>query len=224
MDVRQTPESLPTEIHLSPIAPPSILGLYGFAGATFIVAANLAGWYGTPLTGDFLFPFAAMFGGLAQFLAGMWSFRARDAIASAMHGMWGSFWMGYGILWLLVAIGILTPPTPFVALGYWFIPLAIFTATGAWAAAAGVDWALFFVLGFLALGSALMAVGQIFGSAPWVTGAGYAFIISAILAWYTGTALMMRSATGRKVLPVGEVKAAPAVSVGIGEPGVMHGQ
>ena len=35
---------------LSPIAAPSVLGLFGFAGATFIVAANLAGWYGTPDT------------------------------------------------------------------------------------------------------------------------------------------------------------------------------
>lgn len=223
MDTRESPQTLPTQIHLSPIAPPSILGLYGFAGATFIVAANLAGWYGTPLSGDFLFPFAAMFGGLAQFMAGMWSFRARDAIASAMHGMWGSFWMGYGILWLLIAIGALHPPTPFVGLGYWFIPLAIFTATGAWAAA-NVDWALTLVLGFLALGSALMAIGQISGSSPWVAAAGYVFIISSIFAWYTASALMLRATTGHRVLPIGEITPAPSVSVGIGEPGVMHGQ
>ena len=31
-------------ITLSPVAAPSILGLFGFAAATFMVAANLAGW------------------------------------------------------------------------------------------------------------------------------------------------------------------------------------
>jgi succinate-acetate transporter protein len=36
-----------------------------------MVAANLAGWYGGPISGHYLFPFAAFFGGLAQFLAGM---------------------------------------------------------------------------------------------------------------------------------------------------------
>src|SRR3954468_14976934 len=94
-------ESPPARVFLQPIAAPSILGLFGFAGATFMVAANLAGWYGNTGSGVFLFPFAAVFGGVAQFAAALWGYRARDGIATAMHGMWGSFWMAYGILWLL---------------------------------------------------------------------------------------------------------------------------
>src|SRR5919201_1215460 len=54
-----------TRVMLQPIAAPSILGLAGFAGATFIVASNLAGWYGTPKSPLALAPFAMMFGGLA---------------------------------------------------------------------------------------------------------------------------------------------------------------
>src|SRR5919199_1701985 len=113
----------PARVVLQPIAAPSILGLYGFAGSTFIVAANLAHWYGTPETPLFLFPFAAFFGGLAQFLAGMWSYRARDAIATAMHGMWGAFWMGWGLYQLLAALGTLPPVTApqDTAFGFWFI-------------------------------------------------------------------------------------------------------
>src|SRR3954454_6513369 len=90
-------------VFLQPIAAPSVLGLFGFAGATFIVAANMAGWYGNTSTPGYLFPFAAFFGGLAQFTAGMWAYKARDAVATAMHGMWGAFWLGYGVLMLLVA-------------------------------------------------------------------------------------------------------------------------
>src|SRR3954469_15897864 len=88
-----------TRVVLQPIAAPSILGLFGFAGATFMVAANVAGWYGdhttTPLA---LAPCARVFGGVAQFMAAMWAYRAWDGVATAMHGAWGSFWIGFGIL------------------------------------------------------------------------------------------------------------------------------
>src|ERR671936_691551 len=82
--VREYPgaDGFATRVFLQPIAAPSILGLAGFAGATFIVASNLAGWWGTPSSPLALAPFAAMFGGLAQFLAGMWAYKARDAIAT----------------------------------------------------------------------------------------------------------------------------------------------
>src|SRR5919199_6721801 len=116
---------------LQPIAAPSVLGLLGFGAATFVVAANLAGWYGDSKTPLVLAPFAAMFGGLAQFLAGMWAYRARDAVATAMHGTWGSFWLGYGILNLLFATKVLVEPKPvFSELGFWFIALAAVTAAG----------------------------------------------------------------------------------------------
>src|SRR5439155_7318084 len=101
----------------------SILGLAGFASATFIVASNLAGWWGTPTSGLVLAPFAGMFGGLAQFLAGMWAYKARDAIATLAHGTWGAFWLAYGILNILLAAHVLTAPTPWYhnpAIGFWF--------------------------------------------------------------------------------------------------------
>src|SRR5206468_5577722 len=65
-----------------------------------------SGWYGddrtTPLI---LAPMAFAFGGVAQFLAGMWSYRARDALATGIHGAWGSFWIAYGIYQLFVGLG-----------------------------------------------------------------------------------------------------------------------
>jgi succinate-acetate transporter protein len=226
-EVERVKEETPARVYLQPIAAPSILGLFGFAGATFVVAANLAGWYGNSTTPDFLFPFAAFFGGLAQFLAGMWAFRARDGLATAMHGMWGSFWMAYGVLWLLIAAGTITAPTgAFPALGFWFIALAWITWVGAYAARA-VSGALVGVLGFLAAGATVMAAGQISGAAVATQIAGYLFIISAILAWYTASGLMLESTFGREVLPLGvakEAKARAHINIGIGEPGVKHGQ
>jgi succinate-acetate transporter protein len=218
---------IPVQVVLQPIAPPSVLGLFGFAGATLMVAASQAGWYGGAATAHYLFPFAAFFGGLAQFMAGMWAYKARDALATAMHGMWGSFWMAYGLLNLLFVVGVLAPPSgAFVELGYWFVGLAITTWIGAWIAT-GSSRVLAAVLVFLAAGSTATAVANLIGSAGSSVVGGYLFIIAAVLAWYMGTALLAESSFGRPVLPVfkpARAQHAPAASVGTGEPGVMHGQ
>src|SRR5262249_41044174 len=151
---------------LSPIAAPSVLGLFGFAGATFIVAANLAGWYGTATSPGYLFPFAMFFGGLAQFTAGMWAYKARDAVATAMHGTWGAFWLGYGVLNLLVATKTLaTGTTMDHALGFWFIALCGITASGMLGALVEGSLGVTAVLGTLAAGSGLAAVGFLQGDA-----------------------------------------------------------
>ncbi len=225
---RETREDFqPAQVSLQPIAAPSILGLYGFAGATFIVAAHMAHWYGGPRTEFFLAPFAAVFGGVAQFLAGMWSFKARDGLATAMHGMWGSFWIAYGMLQLAFLHGTLTKPTgAFPAFGYWFIVLAAITWVGMVAATAESK-ALSATLGVLAAGATAAAVGNLTGSDGLATLAGYLFILAAIIAWYVASALMLESTFKRPVLSVGKktpASGAPLMVPGRGEPGVIRGQ
>jgi hypothetical protein len=227
-------EDVAARVFLQPIAPPSILGLYGFAAATFIVAAHMAGWYGTATSNAYLWPFAAIFGGVAQFLAGMWGYRARDAVATAMHGMWGSFWIAFGILNLMFTTGTLTEPTPkFPELGFWFIALCAITAMGALAVMLEGNFGVTLVLATLAAGSGFAAGGFLAGSEGWTKVAGYAFVVSAGLAFYVASAMMLASAAGRIVLPmfkrgpqmnhVGERLPAP-IGLAWSEPGVKHGQ
>jgi succinate-acetate transporter protein len=219
------------QISLQPVAAPSILGLFALGGATFIVATNLAGWYGNATTPIFLFPFAAFFGGLAQLLAGMWAYRARDGLATAFHGTWGSFWLGYGLLYLLIAVGVLTPPTPFVALGYWFVALAAITWSLALAALAE-NLGLAAVLAALAGGSTCLAVGLIANSSGWRTVGAWFLIASAFLAWYVATALMLEGTWRRVVLPMGKIRGKnmpgreprQVIQFPAGEPGVKVGQ
>jgi uncharacterized protein len=221
---------------LSPYAAPSVLGLYGFAAATFMVALHLTGVYGGAKTNGELWPFAAMFGGVAQFTAGMWAFRVRDTIATAMHGMWGSFWIAFGIFNLLVQWGKLPDhPAGSVsdpAFAMWFYTLAAITAAGALAAIAE-SMALFAVLATLATGSALLAVGLSVAGTGWVKVAGWVLVASAILAWYTATAIMLLSGAGKVVLPLGKPKKEANIPGGQpikpiqlewAEPGVKKGQ
>jgi uncharacterized protein len=225
--------AFPTRVVLQPIAAPSVLGWFAFAGATFIVAAWMAGWYGTTATPDYLFPFAALVGGLAQFVAGMWSYRARDVLATAMHGTWGAFWLGWGVLWALFATGRLQEPTgTFSSLGYWFVALAFITASGAVAALArGVG--LFGLLSSLTAGSVLTAAAYFANSDTTMKIAGYFLIVSAAIAWYEATAMLLADSYRRVVLPLGtysrdeNVPGAESMRViewAPGEPGVRHGQ
>jgi succinate-acetate transporter protein len=234
-----------SRVFLRPIAAPSVLGLFGFAAATFIVSAHLAGWYGTgpgesTTTLHVLAPFAALFGGVAQFAAAMWSYIARDAIATAIHGAWGSFWMAFGLLNLLTATGTvaLSSEAGHEAFAFWFFALAVVTACGA-AAALFENLALTSVLTTLAVGSALLGVGYFVGSPPeagsgWLAAGGWVLVASAILAVYTAAAMMLRStADGRTILPLGEYSkeankpgatVTQAIEFEQGEVGVRKGQ
>jgi succinate-acetate transporter protein len=223
-------------VMLQPFAAPSVLGLYGFAAATFMVALHLTGVYGGAKTNGELWPFAAMFGGVAQFLAGMWAYRVRDTIATAMHGMWGAFWIAFGIFNVLVMWGKLPDhPAGSVsdpAFAMWFWTLAAITAAGALAAIAE-SFGLFAVLGALAAGSVFLAIGLSAGSTGWVKLAGWVLVASAILAYYVATAIMLLSSAGKVILPLGKRKKnanipgeqpVKPIQLEWAEPGVKKGQ
>ncbi len=94
------------------------------------------------------------------------------------------------------------------------------------------------VLGTLAAGAALLAIGYLTGSPPesgsgWLAVGGYVLIASSVLATYVATALMMEGTFGRVVLPLGKLNKrantpGQRVTVPLGweaaEPGVRHGQ
>ena len=227
-----------TRVFLQPIAAPSILGLFGFAGATMMVGAWQAGWYGDANTGLILFPFAAAFGGLAQFIAGLWSYRARDGLATAMHGMWGSFWLAFGLLFGMDAAGVLPSGvvpsfgTANPGFGFWFVVLALITGAGA-IASLGESLGLFTVLGSLTVGAACTAASFLAGTDWLATAGGYAFTFSALAAVYVASAMMFEGTFGRTILPLGKYKKAANVPGGVltrpleyehGQPGVKLGQ
>lgn len=225
----ETNEATPARIYLQPVAAPSILGLYALAGATFMLAGHAAGWYGRPgITAIYLWPFVAMLGGIAQFLAGMWAFKARDGFATALHGVWGAFYIAFGALMLEFVGGRLpVPGGSFPEAGFYFIVLAAITWMLTWAAM-GESIMMMLVCGCLAAGSTIEAIA-------WMTGiqgglqiaGGWVFVAASVCAWYTASALVLQESFGRSVLRIGKLghwKEGHAVEVGTGEPGVIRGQ
>lgn len=224
-----------TRVVLSPIAAPSILGLFAFMGATLMVGAWQAGWYGTATTPLVLFPFALFFGGVAQLIAGFFAFRARDGVAVAAHGTWGSFWIAWGILQLLVATGV-QPAIPLgvrnTSFAFWFIALAAITMMAALAALAQ-NILIAGVLATLAAGSALTAAGFWGGFLTVTRIGGWLFVVSSAIAWLAASAMMLENAFGRTILPLGKYSRAANAPGGVatrplqypaGMPGVRVGQ
>lgn len=225
-----------SRVVLSPVSAPSVLGLFGFAAATLMVSGNLAGWYGDANSSVYFAPFAAVFGGVAQFLAGMWAYKARDTLATAVHGMWGSFWIAFGILWLMKGAGALAFPataaTYWPAFGMWFVMLGLLTAICA-LAAVGKNLGQFATLGLLAAGSCLLAVGFLSGTHGWITAGGWVLVASVGAAIYSAASLLFADAYGRTILPLGEFSARKnipgtkilrPIEYPMGQPGVRQGQ
>jgi uncharacterized protein len=224
-------------VFLQPIAAPSALGLAGFSVATTMVALIQAGWLGHWTDLGVVGLFAMTFGGIAQFAAGMWSYKARDVVATVAHGMWGSFWIAFGLLQIFTITGKIPAPVPGVpnyALGLWFLGLAYMTGIAA-LAATFENFGIGAVLWTLATGSGLSAAGWFLTGIGngWLTAGGVLFVISAGLAAYMVLAMSLVSMTGRTILPLGHYEKAAnkpgakpleAIQLAWAEPGIKKGQ
>ncbi|KAH9828955.1 GPR1/FUN34/yaaH family-domain-containing protein [Rhodofomes roseus] len=220
------------QIFLRPIAAPAALGLAGFAGSTWITASYIAAWWGGPSSPTIFFPFVTLFGGLAQFLAGLQGFPARDVLVTVVHTMWGCFWMSAGLVWLLTACDVLPARTladHSSEMASWMVVLMTFT----WICAVGAfarDMILFGILLSLAIGCTLATGGwYAFGSGAYATvkAAAYFWMISALLATWRCAVYIWEENWGKSPMyPVFRTvreEAAPYMMPGLGEPGVKRG-
>lgn len=200
IDTTTDPATAAGSAEVKAMASPWVLGLYGLAGATFVVFAHWAGWFGGPQSAAFLFPLAGTLGGLMPILAAMWAYTAHDALATAMLGAWGAFWIGYAFLTGMIAMGkVAVPGGAFPELAYWFIPMAAITWMGA-AAARRVSPALVTVFTLLAAGATLAAIGEGCDVHGITVLAAWIFIVGAVCAWYTATVTMFGESFPRDML------------------------
>jgi len=224
-----------SRVVLTPIAAPSIMGLFGFAMATVMLGAFQAGWYGNAATPLIIWPLALFAGGIMQAVAAIASLRARDGVAVAVHTAWASFWVGWGILQLLVATHVMAPiplgaSSPSFAM--WFVALTMVTFWGALGALAQ-NMMVFVTLGVLTVASAVTAAGFWAGSLTTVNVGGWLYVISAAGAWLAAGAMVLEHSFGRSIVPVGKwskranvpgAKVTDPIAYPAGMPGVKVGQ
>jgi succinate-acetate transporter protein len=186
------------------IADPAPLGLAGFALTTLLLSAHNAGW-----APDFIWFGAAIFyGGLAQFVAGMWSFRRGNVFTATAFSTYGAFW--FSLATYVFVVVFLKAPVKGAdvtnSLGWFLLAFAIFnTYMMFWSLR--VNMAVFLVFLTLELTEILLFIGFFNGSEA---GSGLVFvgglvgILTALVAFYTSAADVVSGMAGRYVLPVGK--------------------
>lgn len=224
-----------SRVMLTPIAAPSIMGLFGFAIAMMMLGAWQAGWYGSVVTPLLIWPLAMFAGGIMQGIAAVASLRARDGVAVAVHTAWASFWVGWGVLQILVIVGILAPIPLGAAVpsfAFWFIAMTLVTFWGAIGALAQ-NMLVFVTFAVLTAASAVTAAGFWAGSLGTVRVGGWLFVISAAAAWLAAGAMVLEHSSGRTIIPVGKwsraanipgAKVTDPIAYQAGMPGVKVGQ
>lgn len=190
------------------IADPAPLGLGGFALTTFVLslfnanwAPNLA-WVG----------FALFYGGLAQFLAGMWEFRNRNTFGSTAFASYGAFWLSLATLFFmqLAHVATFTSMLTFNSvLGWFLVAFSIFNlymllwSTRVSKAVFAVFLTLQFTEVVLFCGLFSITGGHMRIGTDLVHVGGYLGIVTAACAWYASAAGVVNSMARHSVVPTG---------------------
>jgi succinate-acetate transporter protein len=215
-----------SRIFLQPIAAPAVLGYFALGSALIIYGSWFAEGWGTEKDPSSFFPFLLLFGGVGQLAAALWSYRARAAVAAALHGSWAAFWLGLALIYLLATVHTITVPArgeEWQSLGQWLIYMSVVTWTTALAALRRSPVG-FVAQATLGSGAAVGAAALLLGSAGWEQVAGWLFVAAAAFSFYVGAALMLDSVYGKVALPVFLRGQTEPVQYELGDPGVKVGQ
>jgi succinate-acetate transporter protein len=187
-----------TLVRTPPVADPAALGLAGFALTTFVLSVHNAGW-----APDLIWiGFAFFYGGLAQFLAGMWEFRNRNTFGAAAFSSYGAFWMSLAFLVMLDLLGKIPANELDTDLGWFLLAFAIFnTYMMIWSARTTV--AIFLVFVVLEITEIVLFIGFFSSVKIIIQIGGVAGVIDALLAWYAASAAVGNSLSNRIIAPVG---------------------
>lgn len=174
-------------------ANPAPLGLSGFAVTTFMLSIVNAGLI--PASDATFLSLAIAFGGLAQLLAGMWAFKARNTFAATAFSTYGAFWLS-------LAVGALTKTLVVGSVGFsWYLLIWGILTFVYLIAALKTNGALIAVLFVLTLTYLALAIGGFAASKTWIGIGGWIGIITAIVAEYTALADLLAEGTSFFKLP-----------------------
>ncbi|HEX3607492.1 MAG TPA: acetate uptake transporter [Candidatus Dormibacteraeota bacterium] len=202
------------------IADPAPLGLAGFALTTMVLSAINVGWIGA-INEPIVLGLAIAYGGIAQFVAGMWAFRRGNTFAATAFSSYGAFWISF---WLIVQffapmvaantakalgpgattaqIAAATADHLNVILGLYLFMWGVFTAYMLVASLAGAK-AVQVVFLLLTLTFFALAMGKWDASESWQHVGGFLGVLTAIAAFYTSFADVANATFKRTVLPTG---------------------
>jgi len=173
---------------------PAPLGLFGFASTTLVL--SLYNVHARDVTvPNVIVGMALFYGGLAQFLAGMWEFVTGNTFGATAFTSYGAFWLSFATLFvpdsgIADAYKTAAPNMEDNAIGIYLLSWMIVTFLffiGSLRKSIGLS-ALFF---FLTITFLVLAVGALNQKVNITKIGGYFGIITALIAYYCGLAEML---------------------------------
>jgi succinate-acetate transporter protein len=183
------------------LANPAPLGLAGFGLTTLIlniVNADLIDKAGIGM----VLPVGLFYGGLAQFMAGMWEMKKNNTFGFTAFSSFGAFWMALAIMVILEDAEVIAPVPKSgmsVLLGAWGLFTAYMTI-----GTLKISRALQVVFATLTILFFLLACGE--HNETIMKIAGWEGILCAFTALYASAAQVINETWGEYLLPLGLVK------------------
>lgn len=188
-------------------ANPAPLGLAAFGVTTLFLSIQNANLISANDLGT-ISAVALAYGGIAQFFAGMWEFRAGNTFGAVAFTSFGAFWISFYVIVNQQVPAILKLPAASIgptvnsALGAYLwvwgaITFGLLICTFASARALTLLFLLLFIT-FI-----LLAVGNSGGTSGTIHAGGYVGIATAVVALYIAVAEIMKAVYGKWVLPIG---------------------
>lgn len=176
---------------------PVPLGLVAFGIPVFIAGIAFSGWWSHPLVSLVgVASVLVIFGGIVQFLAGMWAFRTGEVVAGTFFGVFGGVLgtLGVGFRWGFPAVLSGANAWPLAIAAGCLCFVALYLGLAAWASNPGVGVASL----ALAVSLFFAAWSMFAGGLSWATGvAGWAAIVSGGLALICSGLLASASSVAR---------------------------
>jgi succinate-acetate transporter protein len=164
--------------------------------------ANIVNAAGLP----FMLPTALAVGGVGIFAGGMWNLRGGVTIAGVIGGLYGVFWLSFGLLLLTEAAPLTKAvgPAGFSHLLGLYLWIWTFISGGLAVATFFVNRSVFaqqaiLTLVFLALGIGYSAAP---GGSTMLHVGGWLSLVDAVIAWFVSMALVINQTAGRTIVPV----------------------
>ena len=175
---------------------PAVVGLAAFGLTTMVLQFHNVGWAGV---GPVVW-LGLIFGGLAQFLAGLQEQKTGNNFGYVAFTSYGAFWISLGLILLGNHFKIFAASETDV--GWFLVAWTLLTAI-LWVGSMRVNSALAVTFTLLLIGFVLLDLAH-FGY-EWLTPvAGFELMACAAMAWYVMAHLIYLDLFGRDVLPVGK--------------------
>jgi len=177
-------------------ANPAPLGLFGFAVSLWMLSMFNVGWF-TLATLPLMMSTAFVFGGTAQFLAGLLEYPRGNTFNFVAFCSYGAFWWSFA-LFLMVFGG----KGPITYLGAWLVVWGVFTLFLWFATLKLRNRVLQLVFLTLWIAFFMLGASHLLGMDALHTAGGYVGMVTAALAFYLAAAEVINETHGKVVLPI----------------------